>query len=252
MPILLKIILASFLSGVLSLVGGVALLARVEWVRRFSLHLVSFAVGTLFATAFLDLLPEAVKLRGESGGQVFLAALGGIFVFFSLERLILQFHPHHHGEVVGEHHHPAPLLLQIGDTFHNFIDGVAVAVAFLVNPGLGVLTAVAVAAHELPQELSDFSVLLHHGWSRAKVLTVNLLSSFASILGAILAYSFRANLESILPELLGFTAGVFIYIAGSDLIPEVSAKAPREKSTHSILLVFLGIVCVGILRHYLE
>lgn len=253
MPVLAKILIASLASGVLSLLGGVALLARASWVRRFSLHLVSFAVGALFAAAFLDLLPEAVEMAAGAPQKVFLSAAAGVFIFFALERLILQFHPHHHDdEFSGEHHHPAPILLQVGDTIHNFIDGVAVAVAFLVNPSLGVLTAVAVAAHEIPQEIADFSVMLHHGWSRGKALAVNLLSSFASVLGATLAYSFRGSLEAVLPQLLGFTAGIFIYIAGSDLIPEVSANSPREKSYHAIFLVFFGFLAVAALAHYLK
>lgn len=235
MSLLLKIFLASFISGVLSLIGGIALLFKAHWVRRFSIHFTSFAVGALLATAFLDLLPEA---NGE-----FIYVLLGILGIFVLERLVLKFHPHHH-EDTAEHHHPVPTLLMIGDTIHNFIDGILIAISFLTDPSLGVLATFAVAAHELPQEISDFSVMLNHGWARKKVLFANLFSSLASVAGALLGFAIRGILEPWLPQLLALTAGIFIYIAIADLMPDISGKSPRDKFSHVLILLILGVIAV--------
>ena len=252
MPLLLKILIATVVSGLFSLAGGIALLGRAKWINQFSVHFVSFAVGVLLATSFLDLLPEGVEFAAEGAEKVFLSALVGIIAFFTLERLILKFHPHHHVDEDASHHHPVPLLLSIGDTFHNFIDGILVAVSFLANPALGVVTAFSVAAHEIPQEISDFSVMLNHGWGRRKVLWANIFSSLASVAGGVLAYLFRDAIYPVLPQLLGATAGIFLYIATADLIPEISSKEHWDKTSHVLGLVILGAVSVGLLIYFLE
>lgn len=244
------IILFVLLSGVLSLAGGILLLGRPEWVRRFAGSFVSFAAGALLAIAFLDLLPEALQMS-VNHRAVFAAALVGILSFFIIERLILQFHSHHHIDE-DEHHHAAPILLSIGDALHNFVDGVVIAGAFLVNMPLGILTAVAVAAHEIPQEIGDFSIMLHHGWSRRKVIWTNIWLSLTSVLGAILAFVFRGIIEPILPEILAFTAGIFIYIAGTDLIPEITAKGSRDKTGRVVTMLLLGVLAVWLLSVFLE
>ncbi len=259
MSLLAKILIASFLSGVLSLFAGILLLGRPGWVRKFSIHFISFAVGALLAAAFLDLFPEALEFAENTGletNRIFVAALSGILAFFLLEKLIFKYHPHHHGEegqekIEAEHHHATPTLLLIGDTIHNFIDGVVIAVTFLAEPALGILTAVAVAAHEIPQEIGDFSVMLHHNWSRRKVLWSNVVSAIASLVGATLAYLLRDTFEPYLPQLLAFTAGVFIYIASSDLIPDLSHESGKDKLSHIAILVFLGILTVWLLGTYL-
>lgn len=250
MNIFLQILFFTFIAGILSLAGGIALLLRAAWVKKFAIHFVSFAAGALLATAFLDLLPEALEGRAETGA-LFVWVLAGMLLFFVIEKLILRFHSHHH-EDDEEHHHPTPVLVQLGDTAHNFIDGVAIAAAFLANAPLGILTALAVAAHELPQEIGDFSIMLHHGWGRRKVLWMNIFSSLASIIGATAAYLLRGAIEPYLPHLLALTAGVFIYIASADLIPEISAKEHRDKTSHIIALLFFGVLAVGILKYYLE
>ena len=254
MPLLVKIILASLVGGLFSLVGGFALLARASWVKRFSIHLVSFAIGALLATAFLDLLPESLELAEEGGlidpRALFVYALFGVVLFFVLERLIIHFHPHHHKDT-EEHHHPTPTLLLFGDTVHNFIDGGVIAASFIADPSLGVLATAAVAAHEIPQEIGDFSVMLHHGWSRPRVMWANVFSSLASLVGAIVVFVMRDTLQPLLPQLLAVTAGIFIYIAAADLIPDVSKDAPRDRSSHIFVLMFLGIAAVWILGRYL-
>lgn len=255
MPVLLWILAGCIVSGALSLAGGFFLLYKADWIRKFSAHLVSFAVGALLATAFLDLLPEAFE-HGEKSGvgleTLFLAVMVGILGFFILESLILKFHPHHHEDEDEFHHHATPKLLLIGDTFHNFIDGVVIAGAFLTNVPLGIVTTLAVAAHELPQEIGDFSVMLHHGWSKAKVLWANVISSLSNVAGALLAFFAASLLEPKLPHLLALTSGIFIYIAAADLIPEISMYHRRDKTSHVIILLLLGIFAVWVLRYYLE
>ncbi len=254
MHLFLLILLFSFLSGVLSLVGGVILLARVSWVREYSVNFVSFAVGALLATAFLDLLPEALAVGEGKISILMISILSGILGFFILESLILKFHHYHVEEANEHHHHATPTLLMIGDTVHNFIDGLALATAFLGSVPLGIVTALAIAAHEFPQEISDFSVMLHHGWARKKVLFMNLFSSFASILGAIIAFLARDLIEPVLPQLLGVTAGIFVYIATADLIPEISPHhaIARNKSTQVFTFLVLGVLAVWVLKFYLE
>lgn len=251
MSILAQILLLSVLSGVLSMIGGWILLGNERWVRKFSIHFVSFAVGTLLAASFLDLLPEAFKLQQKSANSVLAYTLGGIIVFFLIEQLLHKFHIHHHEDNI-QHLHATPLLLSLGDGLHNFVDGLILVSAFLVNPSLGVITAVAVAAHELPQEITDFSIMLHHGWSKSLVFLSNLLVSLTNVLGAVIAYTLRDIITPFLPAILGFTAGIFIYIATSDLFPEISPRASRDKTSHVIFLLFLGIASIWILGRLVE
>lgn len=261
MTVFVKIVLASLITGLLGLVGGLAVLWKSEWIKKFSLHLISFAIGVLLGAAILDLLPEALEFAEEAGthtGDLLWYLLIGIVGFFILERLIFKFHPHHHADVDASlpaespHHHAAPTLLLVGDTVHNFIDGILIAVTFLAQPALGVVTAIAVAAHELPQEISDFSIMLFHGWSKKRVFWANVISALASLIGAVGAFVFREAIEPYIPQLLAFTAGVFLYIAVADLIPDVSHKAPRDKTSHIIILVLIGIASVWFLRSLLE
>lgn len=251
MPLLAKIILFTFVAGVVSLVGGMALLARRKFVARFTVHFISFAAGAMLATAFLDLLPEAFAEEGASIEKLFLFVLAGMLTFFILERILLLHHQHHHDET-GEHRHPAPILMQVADTVHNFIDGVVVAAAFLADPSLGVITALAVGSHELPQEIGDFSVMLAHGYRTKTVLLVNIGSSLAALFGAVIAYLSRSVIEPYLPELLALAGGHFIYIAAADLIPELSLKSPRDKTSHVVALLFVGIAIVWGLKILLE
>lgn len=243
MNLLLKIILASLFGGLFALIGGVVLLFRTRWVRNFAVHLTSFAVGVLLAVVFFDLLPEALEKAGEGFNQVLLMALVGILSLFLLERLVYKYHPHHH-EDTAEHHHPVPVLLTIGDTIHNFIDGVLIAITFLTAPALGVFATFAVFAHELPQEISDFSVMLNHGWGRAKVLWTNIVSSLASLAGAVLAFFSRAVIEPFLPQLLGLVSGIFLYIAMADLMADISSENHRDKTWHVISLLLLGVASI--------
>lgn len=239
MSIFSQILLFSVLSGVLSLLGGVVLLGRPDWVRRFAVHLISFAAGVLLAVAFLDLLPEAATLSQDQE-KLFAFTLFGVILFFFLEHLVYKFHAHYYEEPGEPHGHATPVLLSVGDAVHNFVDGVIITSTFLVSPALGVVSALAVAAHELPQEISDFGIMLYHGWRRSKIFWTNLVISLANVLGALVTFLAREQIEPALPLILAFTAGIFIYIAASDLLPEISLKA-RDKPWHVLTLVLLGI-----------
>ena len=207
--------------------------------------MVSFAAGTLLAIAFLNLLPEALETANGEPYDIFAWTLAGLVVFFLFERIVLKLHFHFHEED-GSHKHPTPVLLLAGDAFHNFIDGAAIAAAFLVNPALGIVTAVGVALHEVPQEIGDFSIMLHHGWKRSWVFWSNLIIALTAVLGAIVAYLAKSAIEPYLPYLLAFTAGSFIYIAAADLIPEITREKPLDKKSHVAILLLLGIAVIWI------
>jgi zinc and cadmium transporter len=244
MPLLLQIVLYTLLSGVLSLIGGVILLGRAGMVKKFSHWFVSFAAGALLSLAFLDLLPEALDVyKGSDVQGLLLWVLVGIVIFFLFERVVWHVHGHY-SEDPDKHAHPAPIMLMVGDAAHNFLDGVAIATTFIANPALGALTAVGVALHELPQEIGDFSVLLHHGWTKSRTLWMNLLISLVSIAGAILAYFFRNSIETFLPQLLAITAGSFIYISASDLIPELTQGSNNRSKLPVSILLIAGILAV--------
>ncbi len=241
---IVKILLFTTFGSILSLVGGVILLFKKNLSAQFSLVLTSFAAGVLLATAFLDLFPDAVEqLKNQTGaGGVFLPALSGIVLFFLFERTFIWFHHHH------EDHGAKPTIwtIALGDGVHNFIDGVAISAAFLSNPGLGLITAIAVAAHEIPQEIADFSVLLAQGVSKTKTLLFNLGSALTAYVGAITMYLFSRQLEMYLGVIIAFTAGQFAYIALSDLIPELH-HTPNRNDTLVQSLTFLGGIGIVII-----
>lgn len=245
------IVIAVFVSGILSMIGGVILLGRERWVKKFSLHFVSFAAGALLAGAFLDLLPEAVHHAEETGADIAVVmafALIAFIAFFILDRTVNKLHCHYY-QCDPEHAHATPTLLLIGDGLHNFVDGIVIASAFLVDVRLGIVTALAVAAHELPQEISDFSIMLHHGWSKAKVLITNVAVSLTSVVGALIAYLSRDFIEPYLPGVLAFTAGIFIYIAAADILPELSPKTSNDRISHVVILMIIGIAIVWLAGH---
>ncbi|MEK7064638.1 MAG: ZIP family metal transporter [Patescibacteria group bacterium] len=240
-----QILFWSFVGSVASLVGGILLaLSKKVFTHEQSLLLVSFAAGVLLSTAFFDLLPEA-------GSELSLAAvLAGIVFLFLLEKFLWY---HHHDEE-HEGHKRTPILITVGDTVHNFIDGVVIAGTFMVAPATGIVTALAVAAHEIPHEMADFGVLLTKGWPRKKVILVNLASAGVSLVGAVLMYFFGSKIEGILPVLLSFSGGMFIYLACSDLIPELHhGHAERRVDSLWQLAIFgIGIIIVLVLKGWLQ
>lgn len=249
------LILYSLIGGVFSLIGGLLLFSYKHLTARALIHLATFAAGALLGAAFLELLPEVLELASEHEigiERITPIILFGIVVFFLLERLLLRFHGHAHHGNHESHVERTPWLLIIGDSLHNFADGVAIASAYLVNPSLGLVTALAVAAHEVPSEIGEFSVMLQAGWPRRRVLATNIASAFMATVGAIVAYLARDIIEPLTPLILAFTIGIFIYIALSDLVPEIHHKTRADKASHVLALLILGIVMVGYIGRVLE
>lgn len=239
---LLQILIYTTFSSIFSLFGGLFLLLKKTWSERLSLLLTSFAAGVLLSTAFLDLFPEAIEHFSEYHAveQVFLPAFVGIIFFFLLERTVFWFH-HHHGSHGMK---PTVWMVTIGDGVHNFIDGVAIAASFLSNPALGMITIFAVAAHEIPQEIADFSVLLSRGLSRSKAIIFNLTSALTSLIGAVCMYYFSQQLIGHLGSVIAFTAGMFTYISLSDLIPELHHSDSKKDTIPHVAMFLLGIILI--------
>jgi zinc and cadmium transporter len=252
MSTLAIILIATAAGSLLSLLlaAVVALSARPHWVPI----LVSYAIGALLGASLLEVLPEAVELGGV--GDVAKALLGGILMFFLLEKLVLWRHCHdevceaHGGHDHGHDHGRSALMITVGDTFHNFVDGIIIAGAFLVDFRLGVVTSLAIIAHEIPQEIGDFLILLHSGYSRTKALLVNLLTGVATMVGALLGYFALSMLEGWTPVLLGLAAASMLYVALSDLLPGLHKRAEIASTLQQLALIGLGIgsvVLVGYL-----
>ncbi len=238
------ILLFTFLGSIGSLIGGLILISREKFALKMSHFLASFAAGTFLGAAFLDLLPEALHEAEELNINVSLWVLVGIVFFFLIERAIHWFHHHEeYHEHEKETKSTVPLII-IGDTMHNFVDGVVIAATFLVSIPLGIVTTLAVAAHEIPQEIGDFGLLLHKGLSRKKVILVNILSASAAFAGAIITYLAGNALEDYLPIFLAVTAGFFIYIAASDLIPEIHHEKRKGFALIESALLILGILFI--------
>ncbi|HEX5371772.1 MAG TPA: ZIP family metal transporter, partial [Aquabacterium sp.] len=223
---LVYILLATLLGGVVSVVLAAALSAPL--LGLIVRHLVSLSTGVLLGTALLHVLPEAFQTHAPPDA-LFLTLLGGLMFFFLLEKAELYRHGHHHEHDDHHHHHGfdqqqagrGGLSVLVGDSIHNFCDGVLIAGAFLLDPQLGVVTSLAIIAHEIPQEVGDYIVLLNAGFSRAKALVYNALSGLASVLGGVLGYLIVGPWEALFPYLLVAASSSFIYVAVADLLPQL-------------------------------
>jgi zinc and cadmium transporter len=231
----------SLIGGVLSLVGGLLLLRNKKSAKLLAKYATPFAAGALLGAAFFELIPEAIEktVEGEASRWI----LGGILLFFLLEHFLRWFHHHHEHGTEGTAQ--APLII-IGDSIHNLLDGVAIGAAFLINAPTGIVTALAVAAHEIPQEIGDFGLLLKYGYSRKKVLFINVITALMSTLGALV--TFRLGNQASLPlgQLLALTAGMFIYIAASDIIPTIHESSKGKANYIAAILLLSGVLTVGI------
>jgi len=244
------ILAASVAGGALSAgLAALALSVRATWVPM----LVSYAIGALLGAAFLEVIPHAFE-QGEPH-QAAAAILGGIFAFFVLEKLLLWRHCHTencevhdpHEATSGAHDHGrSGLLIVVGDSVHNFVDGILIAAAFLQSTELGIVTAIAIIAHEIPQEVGDFLILLHSGYSRARALAMNLLSSLATIAGGLLGYFALSVLEGVQTILLGVVAASMIYVAVADLIPGLHRRPELKDTGFQALLIALGIATIAL------
>ncbi|MGD8506796.1 MAG: ZIP family metal transporter [Candidatus Bathyarchaeota archaeon] len=244
MPTFVWILASTLLVSGISLIGLFFLSLSEKLFKKLLLLLVSFASGTLLGGAFLHLIPEALSsdVLPAQSENLFIGVLAGILVFFLLEKLLWR-HCHERECPV----HVFAYLNLLGDAIHNFIDGVLIAASFLTSVPIGLATTLAVAAHEVPQEIGDFSILIYGGISKTKALFYNLLSALTAVLGALLMYSFSSHLPS-LAYFLVFAAGSFIYIATTDLIPELHKEHNVWKSLVQFVLLLSGILLMWLLK----
>ena len=257
-----------------TLLGGVAgvLLASLfllvpENSRRHALpFMVAFATGALLSAALLGLLPEAIEKAGpDNYGKVGLSLLGGIALFFVLEKLVLwrhcheddcethapePVHAHGHGHGHDDAHARAPgVMIIFGDTLHNALDGVLIAAAFLIDVNLGIMTGLAVLAHEVPSEVGNFAIMLHSGMSRARAFGWNLFSALGAVLGGILGYLTLSRLQPWLPYALGVSAASLLYVAVADLIPGLHRRVGTRDSILQVILIAAGVGLVALVEH---
>lgn len=236
---LFQLLLLTVLSSVVSLAGSYFLALKKTWSQDFTLKLTAFSSGVLLTTALLHLAPESLEVLSPE--SAFRTLFFAVVAFFILERLVL-WHHHHDDDCSPK---PSAYLITVGDSFHNFIDGVLIAGTFLVNPSLGIFTAIAVAAHEIPQEIADFSIMVGGGMKKKTALLYNFISALFSILGAVLAYYFSATAEWMVPYTVAFSAGMFLYIALSDLIPELHHEdVNTQQKWWQLILFFIGVAFV--------
>jgi zinc and cadmium transporter len=241
------ILAASFAGGTLSVgLAAFSLKLRSTWVPM----LVSYAIGALLGAAFLGVIPEAFE-KGEPH-RVAATILAGIFGFFVLEKLLLWRHCHtencevHDQHQLQQDHGRSGALIIVGDTVHNFVDGVLIAAAFLQSTELGILTAIAIVAHEIPQEVGDFLILLHSGYTKARALAMNLLSSAATMVGGVLGYFALQVVSGWESTLLAIVAASMIYVAVADLIPGLHRRPELRDTASQALLIALGIGTIAL------
>lgn len=239
---LLYLILAIVAGSALSLLGGLALL-RAKKRRNLAIMLtLPFGAGALLAAAFFDLLPEAFNLG--SPRELLLWTLGGFILFFVLERCASWFHHHHEHDSKVHQDQQQRRLIVIGDIMHNAIDGLAIGAAFLVSIPTGIITTLAVSAHEIPKELGTFALLLSRGWKDKIVLLANIATAVATLFTAILVFYLGSDIHLPVGPLLAMTAGFFIYVAASDIIPDIHEQ-PRRTGTIQAAMLVAGIIIVG-------
>lgn len=238
----LWIMSSTILISVISLVGVFTLGVKTSFLDRILILLVGFAGGGLIGSAFLHLLPEAVAKSGSD--IVFVYTLIGFTLFFVLERYLYWRHCHNGVCDV----HIFTYLNLVGDGVHNFIDGLIIAASFMASIKLGIVTTLAVILHEIPQEMGDFGILVYGGFSKKKALFCNFLCALCAVLGAIVGYFLSSVVGNISIFLISFTAGGFIYIASSDLIPELHKQKDAKRANLAFLMFILGIVFMGLLK----
>lgn len=227
--------------SIISVVGVLILPSREDVLRKYVFILISLAVGALLGDAFIHLIPEALEKSSNTTATSVLIILG-ILLFFGLEKLL---HWHHHGEDTKENHiHPIGKMILFSDGVHNFLDGIIIAASFMVSVPVGVATTVAVVLHEIPQEIGDFAILLHSGYSRRRALVLNFLSALMAFVGAMAFFVFGDLSKSLVDYSLPLAAGGFIYIAASDLIPELHKTKEAGHSLYQLLAVLVGVLAM--------
>lgn len=239
-------ILYIFLAVLIGNIGSVIMASLVlrlkkENLQKVTRHINAFAGGTLLGAAFIGMLPNAINIGGEAISYV---VLGGILFFFLIEKIMIW--RVCTDENCDRHSRAGAMMLMIGDSFHNFLDGIVIAAAFLHSVSFGIVVALSVFAHEIPQEVADFGVIIKAGFSKRKAILMNLLSGLTAFLGAMLAWSSALSAEKSMPYIFAISAAGFIYIALADLIPELHKKNSTQQSVYQFVFLIAGI-CVIIL-----
>ncbi len=242
------ILIAVFIVSIISFIGVITLVLQKKSLNKIIAVLVSFAAGGLLGGAFFHLLPESV----EAGGPVFLMVIIGIIVFYLIEMFLHWHHYHSIDKKRIKRLKPVGILNLVGDAVHNFTDGIIIGAAFLTNIQLGIVTTIAVALHEIPQELGDFGILIHSGFSTGKALFFNFLSALTAVLGAIAIYFFATIFSGITNYLIPFAAGGFIYIALADLLAEIKEERKAKKAIFQFLIFLFGLALMYLTKYLLH
>ena len=245
----LYVLIFSLLGGVLSLIGGVLLLSKKSISDKLSKYATPFAAGGLLSAVFLDLLKDGLE---EGDAEALLTwTLAGIVIFFFAERFLHWFH-HHHDED-EERKNVSKSLIIVGDTVHNALDGVAIAAAFLISIPTGIVTSIAVAAHEIPQEIGDFGLLLSRGMSRKRVLLTNIFSALSATVAALITFKLGSEDKLPIEIMIGISAGFLLYVAMSDIIPTIHKQANSKKIIDiQPLLLLIGVIVVGLAINFVQ
>ncbi len=253
-PTLISILLATTIAGVISITA--AAVFSFAFLSKMVERMVSLSVGIMLSTSLLHALPEAFESQADPR-SLFATLLCGLLAFFMLEKFAILRHSHHH-EGDGHHHAhghdkreagKSGWMILIGDGMHNFTDGILIAAAFMANPELGIVASLAIIAHEIPQEIGDFIVLLNAGFSRLRAYVFNLLCSLLAVAGGLLGYFTLDKASGLIPYVLVFASSGFIYIAVSDLMPQMQRRATVKESVPQVLLIGLGVLIVLFLTH---
>lgn len=251
------IVLATLLGGVVSVFLAAALSAPL--LGLIVRHLVSLSTGVLLGTALLHVLPEAFESKVAPDG-LFLTLLAGLMFFFLLEKAELYRHGHHHEHDDHHHHHGfdheqagrGGLSVLVGDSIHNFCDGILIAASFMTNHELGVVTALAIIAHEIPQEVGDYIVLINAGFTKKRALVYNAISGFAAVVGGVLGYVLIGPWQAYLPYLMVVAASSFVYVAVADLIPQLQKRLSWRETASQIFWLAAGLVMIGSIVHVIH
>lgn len=247
MEVLLWIILATIVDGLTGLIGVFSLWMKDKLLKKLLMILVAFSAGALLSGAFFHLLAES--LASLPVMLVFAYMMVGFIIFFIVERFLHWHHCHEEGECKV---HPVSYLILIGDGIHNFIDGIIIGASFLVNIHFGIITTVLILAHEIPQELGNFGVLVYSGFGKTKALIYTFISQLTCVIGGIAGYFLSERIQGAIPFVLPFAAGGFIYIAASDLVPELHKEPKLKKLLLSFSFFIIGIVFIFLIKFLFE
>ena len=238
----LYVIISVLVVSLISFIGIFTFSLKADKLKKILIYFVAFSAGALFATAFLHLIPEVVEKTGFNL-SIPLFILLGIIIFFIIEKIVCW--NHCHMPLTKTHVHSFTIMNLVGDAFHNLLDGLVIAASYLVSIPLGITTTLAVVLHEIPQEISDFGILLHGGFSRRKALLINFATALTAVLGAVVGLLLSGFIDGIEFFLIPIAAGGFIYIAGSDLIPELHKEFNLKKSIWQLIVFILGILVMA-------